>query len=494
MVLDGGNDFSQQKLSYIVLEEIFVEIRIMTKPSFLESGVDHLDLLLATSEIGIWELDATTGTAERNLRHDQIFGHQELLDHWSGDIFLTYVVEEDRERVGGLLNASLTEGQPWSFETRIRRADGVDRWISARGVPKFSDTGEVTKLIGHVLDITETKQTEDRLRLLSKELNHRVANTFTIMNSMIRHASKKSNTVEQLAETLMERLAALARSNRILVAEEAERSSLQDILNMELEAFSGWQRRISITGNTRVWFSGEASEALALIFHELLTNAVKHGALSAPSGHVAVTVSPGRGRQICVKWAETGGPSLAGERRRGIGSTILQNAMRDQGTVTLDFAPDGLICDIVINDSFQREVPDTPVVPSEAPREHKQPIVEDQTFSGQRIMVVEDDPIIGLDIAETLKSRGAQVIGPCTTVASALKAIRDKPDAVLLDVNLGQETTDAVAAQLADLSIPFLVLSGQLDSSDMGEPFRDASIMSKPFRERDLISALYRLV
>ena len=464
----------------------------MKKSSFLESGVDHLDLLLATSEIGIWELDATTGEAERNLRHDQIFGHDELLDRWSGEIFLSYVIEEDRERVGDLLNASLTEGKPWSFETRIRRADGVDRWISARGVPKFSDTGKVTKLIGHVLDITETKQSEDRLRLLSKELNHRVANTFTIMNSMIRHASKKASNVEQLAETLTERLAALARSNRVLVAEEAERSSLLEILNMELEAFSGWQRRISISGETRVWFSGEASEALALIFHELLTNAVKHGALSVPSGRVDVTVSQGSGRQVCVKWTETGGPSLAGERRKGIGSTILQNAMRDQGTVTLDFAPDGLICDIVINDSFQREVPDTPVVPSEEPQEHEyeQPVVENQTFSGQRIMVVEDDPII----SETLKSRGAQVIGPCTTVASALKAIRDKPDAVLLDVNLGQETTDAVASQLADLSIPFLVLSGQLDSSDLGDAFRGVSVMSKPFRERDLVSALYRLV
>ena len=281
-----------------------------------------------------------------------------------------------------------------------------------------------------------------------------------------------------------------------MVAEEAERSSLLEILNMELEAFSGWQRRISISGETRVWFSGEASEALALIFHELLTNAVKHGALSVPSGRVDVTVSQGSGRQVCVKWTETGGPSLAGERRKGIGSTILQNAMRDQGTVTLDFAPDGLICDIVINDSFQREVPDTPVVPSEEPQEHEyeQPVVENQTFSGQRIMVVEDDPIIGLDISETLKSRGAQVIGPCTTVASALKAIRDKPDAVLLDVNLGQETTDAVASQLADLSIPFLVLSGQLDSSDLGDAFRGVSVMSKPFRERDLVSALYRLV
>ncbi|MBM2292280.1 response regulator [Sulfitobacter pseudonitzschiae] len=109
-------------------------------------------------------------------------------------------------------------------------------------------------------------------------------------------------------------------------------------------------------------------------------------------------------------------------------------------------------------------------------------------------MVVEDDPIIGLDISDILKSRGAQVIGPCTNVASALKAIREKPDAVLLDVNLGQETTDVVASQLSDLLIPFLVLSGQLDSSDLGPAFKGVSLMSKPFRERDLVTAVHRLL
>lgn len=158
-------------------------------PALLDNSGEHLDLLLATSEIGIWELDAVTGTALRNLRHDRIFGYDSLLPHWSAEIFLKHVVEEDRERVNALLTASLNDRKSWSFETRIQRADGVDRWISAKGMPKFSDKGEITKLIGHVIDITETKQNEDRLRLLSNELNHRVSNTFTIMNAMIRQTS-----------------------------------------------------------------------------------------------------------------------------------------------------------------------------------------------------------------------------------------------------------------------------------------------------------------
>ena len=460
---------------------------------FLKNGGDHLDLLLATSEIGIWELDAATGLALRNLRHDQIFGHDTLLDHWSAEIFLGYVFEEDRERVGTLLETSFNDGIPWSFETQIRRADGVDRWISAKGVPIFSNSGQVAKLIGHVIDITETKQNEDRLKLLSKELNHRVANTFTIMHSMIRHASKKTSTIDEFAETLTERLEALARSNRVLVAKEAERSSLHDILTMELEAFAGWQTRVSITGDTHVWFSGEASEALAMIFHELLTNAVKHGALSESTGEVAINLTSGVGRQILIKWIETGGPPLPAKRRTGIGSTILKNAMREEGTVDLDFATDGLVCEIVVHNSFLKETPDKPIEPS-TPMLTDDARVSDGTLSGQQIMVVEDDPIIGLDIADILRSRGAAVSGPFTTVANALQAIRKTPDAAVLDVNLGRETTEAVALQLSKHAIPFLILSGQVDSSDLGGGFGGASMLSKPFREQDLVNRLIRLV
>lgn len=460
---------------------------------YLDNGGDHLDLLLATSEIGIWELNAATGVALRNNRHDQIFGHDELLDHWSGEIFLSYVFEEDRERVGGLLKTSLHDGKPWAFETRIRRADGVDRWISAKGLPKFSETGEVHKLIGYVIDITETKQNEDRLKLLSKELNHRVANTFTIMNSMIRHASKKASSVEQFADTLMERLGALARSNRVLFAAEAERSSLHNILEMELEAFAGWQTRISISGDTHVWFSGEASEALAMIFHELLTNAVKHGALSVPAGQISIQVSNEFGSQVRINWSENGGPSPTPVTHMGIGSTILRNAMRDEGTVNLDFVSTGLICNIIVNDSFQREVPNA-VVPPTIVESVNHPRNDNGSFSGQRIMVIEDDPIIGLDITDILKSRGATVLGPYTNVASALKGLREKPDAALLDVNLGRETTEAVARHLSNLAVPFIVVSGQVDSSDFWEAHKAASFISKPFREQDLVNNLSRIV
>lgn len=465
----------------------------MSDFSFPDDGGDHLDLILATSEIGIWELDAKTGKAVRNLRHDQIFGHDRHLDDWSADIFLTYVIEEERERVRRLLETSLEDGKPWSFETQIRRADGINRWISAKGTPKFSANGDVTKLIGHVIDITEVKQNEDRLRLLTKELNHRVANTFAIMNSMIRHAAKKTTNVDEFASTLMDRLGALARANRILVSEESERFSLKEILDMELEAFAGWRERLTIIGDTSIWFSGEASEALALIFHELLTNAIKHGALSVPKGKVSVNVAVGDGRQVLIEWAEAGGPPIASARRTGIGSSILKNAMRDEGSVDIDYSGTGLVCRITVGHSFQRELPDAPVPPSTA-LPHDEPTDAHGSFAGRRIMIVEDDPIIGMDIADIFQTRGAEVTGPFTTVANALKALRDIPDVAVLDVNLGHETSDAIAEQLSSLAIPFLILSGQMDSSDLIDAFRGTPIVSKPFGEDELTAQVNNLL
>lgn len=460
--------------------------------SRIKGGVDHLDLILATSEIGIWELDVATGVALRNLRHDQIFGYDRILDEWSAEIFMSHVAEEDRERIGELLSVAIENQTPWEFEARIRRADGAWRWISAKGTPKFDGDGQMTKLIGHVIDVTANKETEDRLKLLTQELNHRVANTFTILNAMIRHSARKSASVEDFAETLNHRLSSLARSNRILTARESERSNLHEILEMEMAAFEGWRQRINLHGDADLWFSGEASEALSLIFHELLTNAVKYGALSAPSGHVDIAINHHADGETEISWVETGGPPVPAERTPGIGSTILAHAMRDQGHVELDYAEPGLRCSIVVNSSFRRKVLDE-LLPNA-----DQPATAGVEFSaaldGRRIVVVEDDPIIGLDIADILEANGATVLGPYGEPDAAIAAISARPDAAILDVNLGHVTSSGVASRLALERIPFLILSGQTGRSDLDAAFGDAPLVNKPFREQELVNGLAALL
>ena len=161
--------------------------------------------------------------------------------------------------------------------------------------------------------------------------------------------------------------------------------------------------------------------------------------------------------------------------------------------MSLDYAEEGVACDIVVFDSFRQAVSDRKTGistdrPPAAPAEKVEAILADL-----KILLVEDDAIIGRDIADILELHGAVVVGPCTTRATALQALDEKPDAALLDVNLGRETSADVAIRLSEMNVPHLVLSGQIDSHDLGPAFANAAIMQKPFRERDLVAALSHL-
>ena len=196
--------------------------------------------------------------------------------------------------------------------------------------------------------------------------------------------------------------------------------------------------------------------------------------------------------QVRIRWTETDGPTIPLERSEGIGTTILHSAMRNEGKVEVDFAHSGLTCLITVFDSFVRHTAETPITSSGA-APLTSPIKPTGTFSGQRVLVVEDDPIIGMDLSDILQSRGAEVVGPFTTVADALSALHDTPDAAVLDLNLGQETSSAIAQELRDRAIPFMILSGQLNTDGLGGAFQNAPVLGKPFAEKELVTRLETL-
>lgn len=316
------------------------------RPFELRSA-EHLRLVLETSHIGIWELDLKSGLAVRNRTHDKIFGYDGSLEEWSYDQFLSHVAEKDRLRVDSLQKAAIREKREWSFDCQITTNDGQKRWIRASGRPLLDDAGHVTTLIGHVLDITETKNKEAMLQLITEELKHRVRNTLGIINSMIMLTATTTNSTSEFAETLKGRVGALARTQDLIMGTASSAMIPSAILEAEFAAFQTCEGQIRISVDSEAPLPAMASKGLALVTHELLTNAIKYGALSVPDGRIDVAIDLQDGATV-ITWTERGGPAPQGERRQGFGSMLIADALAGEGTVEQVFAPEGLMCRITI--------------------------------------------------------------------------------------------------------------------------------------------------
>lgn len=139
----------------------------------------RLRLALQAGALGSWELDLTTMRATRTARHDQIFGYDEPRPNWSFADFLSQVLPEDRERVQATFDEARQRGTEWHFECRICRADGVMRWIEARGMPNGErmpgQNGAPARMLGIVADITDRKTAEAEIAATNAMLEVRVA-------------------------------------------------------------------------------------------------------------------------------------------------------------------------------------------------------------------------------------------------------------------------------------------------------------------------------
>ncbi|MBS7668129.1 sensor histidine kinase [Croceicoccus gelatinilyticus] len=317
---------------------------------FDELSAEHLRLVIETGHVGIWELDLKTGKAIRNRAHDLIFGYTEPLAEWTYDGFLHHVVDGDRTRVDELQQAAIAGKREWKFECQIKTVTGERRWISAAGRPLLDAKGGITKLIGQVIDITDTKRNEARLQLITNELNHRVRNMLAMIKAMISLSASKASSTETFAKSLEGRVSALARSHQLLATGDFAAMSASSILRNELAAFSGLQERVVIWPTADPILKNAVGQGLTLIFHELLMNAMRHGALSNETGTVKVQIA-GISNGTEIIWTERGGPTVGRQSGSGFGSTLITQAIASYGTVEMDFAQNGIECRIFIGKS-----------------------------------------------------------------------------------------------------------------------------------------------
>ncbi|MEK0082696.1 HWE histidine kinase domain-containing protein [Benzoatithermus flavus] len=237
---------------------------------------------------------------------------------------------------------------PYEVEGTVLTKDGEVRWIRSMALPHRGEDGSVV-WDGVILDITAEKEADEQKRVLMAELDHRVRNTLALVQALA------SATLPQgpERETYFGRLKALAHAHTLLAETRWKGASLARIVATELAPYGG-----RATGPPRTVIAGpdvmlrpEAAQALVLVLHELVTNAAKHGALSAPQGRVELswTTEPGpKGSWLTLVWIESGGPKVEPPTRQGFGRMLIVHSIRHSlgGETTLDFRPEGLRCAI----------------------------------------------------------------------------------------------------------------------------------------------------
>lgn len=259
----------------------------------------------------------------------------------------------DRDRVRAAFSATRGIVGPYEIDFRII-VKGEVRWISARG--RGDDEGIVGALMyGVFLDVTGRKQAEEANELLAGEMSHRVKNLISIASALTTMTSRSAETKEDMARELTHRLTALGRAHDLVrpVPGQLESAALLgDLLSVlltpydDLGAFSG-RIRVSVP---RMGIGELAATNLALVLHELATNSVKHGALSADSGllDVACVIDGG---VASIVWTERGGPVVeAPLEGKGFGSQLLNRIVTHHfaGEVRYDWSPEGLVATIRI--------------------------------------------------------------------------------------------------------------------------------------------------
>ncbi|HXW26649.1 MAG TPA: HWE histidine kinase domain-containing protein [Xanthobacteraceae bacterium] len=259
-----------------------------------------------------------------------------------------------RAAVTALKRRVLAEGRPADGEVSIGEGAGR-RWFDLHVEPLRDVTGAIVGLIGAAVDNTPRKEAEVHLRLLMRELTHRSKNLLAIVQAMARQTARYTGSVETFMDQFGARLQALAASHDLLVQESWHGASLDELARAQLAQYvDGAGAQVVIQG-PGILLKPEAAQSLGLAIYELLDNAARYGALSAPQGRVSLTWCrrpAAQGGGVEIVWAEAGGPSVSAPSRRGFGSLVIERNLAGAAAAEVDlaFPPEGVRCRMVIPD------------------------------------------------------------------------------------------------------------------------------------------------
>lgn len=314
--------------------------------------LEHLRVAIEAAGAAMWSWHVDT---DKIVMDERAFALWDVStdEEVTFEVLSSHIHPHDLDRVRAAFAATRAILGAYEVDFRILIGDDV-RWISARG--KGDDAGIVNRTMsGIFLDVTQRKQAEEAHELIAGEMSHRVRNLLAIATGLTAITSRSTKTKEDMARELTHRLTALGRAHELVRPvynfgqknQQEEAALLGDLLTVllapydDLEAFSG-RVRVSVP---KMGVGENAATALALVVHELATNSLKHGALSAASGTLDVSCTL-HDKDAVVLWVERGGPPVtAPAMPMGYGIKLVSRSMSSQfgGSIAFDWSKEGLI-------------------------------------------------------------------------------------------------------------------------------------------------------
>jgi two-component sensor histidine kinase/CheY-like chemotaxis protein len=303
----------------------------------------------------------------------------------------------------------------------------------------------------------------------------------------------KAKTTADFISTVEGRIHALAATHNLLSATRWQGANLRQIVDEEMAPYRADHRERVVAEGPAAMLLPATAQAVALALHELATNAAKYGALSTEAGKLRLTWSVGKDA-LELEWVETGGPVAKPPSSLGFGLSIVRSSIEAQfrGGVEYDWRPEGLRCQLSIPRA-QIVNPD-PVTQTATALPKRAANMSGQALSSKRLLMVEDEFLVGMMAKKLLESLGATVIGPYARLADGIAAAKvEHFDGALLDFNLGGESAEPLADFLIAHGVPFVFLTGyQRDSID--RRYANVPLLQKPIEPESLERVLVSLL
>lgn len=486
---DGAARFAQSAL--LAAMDVTSEVQSNER---LRAAHDTFRQLVERSPFGLYTIDADFRVVQVSEGAQKTFENvRPLLGRDLVEVLRILWPEPFASEVIARFRHTLETGESYVAETTERRADIEGTEAYDWKIERITMPDGRPGVVCHFYDLSERKRHEEHVQLLMREVIHRSMNMLSLVQAIARQTAV--TRPDDFIQRFEQRIHALAANQNLLIRSDWRSVPLVELVRSQLAHFGETgDSRVSINGPP-VDLNASATQSLGMALHELASNAAKYGAFSNETGLVAITWNvyshePNQAR-FSMSWLESGGPLVEGPTRRGFGSTVIDGMVKIKlkCNPTIDFAPSGLMWRIdcpaedVLDGVNSRSL-------ASAAADTVGPIY---SVGRRRVLVVEDEALIAMEIAAILLEAGLEVIGPVAAVAKALIMIAVIGcDVAVLDYNLGTETAEPIARDLMAKDIPFVVTSGY-SPEQLPSLLRGAPLLGKPLKPQLLVAEVGRL-